>query len=151
MLMLGHILGSASQVAVESTCTLFIHNKPICATAGIVVHEFIVEPLVNSMIVNSIVHHTHGIDHSHGQCHEEINENINAHDQCHDESSSHSHGISKVIFGAIGAIMASQSLDHYYGHDSGCNHSGWNHIIVGSVVSLLGSISGNIFYEALVH
>lgn len=50
--MIGHFVGVGAQFIAESVCKLTLDQANICPIAGVFIHEFIVEPLVNSMLMN---------------------------------------------------------------------------------------------------
>ena len=50
--MIGHFVGVGAQFITETACRLTFGQARICPIAGVFIHEFIAEPLVNSMLIN---------------------------------------------------------------------------------------------------
>lgn len=48
--MVGHMVGMGAQVLVTTSCNLVLGNNLICAPLGVVTHEFLIEPAVNSVV-----------------------------------------------------------------------------------------------------
>lgn len=46
----GHIIGTLSEPVSNGICLLFVNNKIACSGFSLIVHEFIVEPLVDAPI-----------------------------------------------------------------------------------------------------
>jgi len=116
--MLGHFIGMAAQVATETLCRATIGNRRICAAAGIGVHEFMVEPLVNSLVIESLQYHKEeGLDYK------------------------------NLIVSSVGAIVIGQATHHYI-ERSPLNLSHWQEIFVESCGSLVGSFMGGLVCDA---
>ena len=60
--MIGHFVGAGVQFIVEKTCKVVLNKVTlnrvsVCPIVGIFAHEFIAEPLVNSLLINGNYEH----------------------------------------------------------------------------------------------
>ncbi len=51
---IGHILGYTAELITRSSCSKIIDNIALCSMSGIIMHDLVVEPLVNSLIVINV-------------------------------------------------------------------------------------------------
>lgn len=139
--MIGHFAGTIAQFGSYYICSNYeILNKPTCNFLSIILHEFVVEPLTNSYIVNFI--------------YQQFSDNQNSESsEKHHNCEHHSHSeIGNIVSGAVFAIMFSYVtnyvLDISHNHHDHHHHS--HSHIPEAIMSLTGSIAGQALFSYYV-
>jgi hypothetical protein len=134
--MLGHIVGSVVQVTVQTSCDLITYNSypSLCRGGAIFLHEFIVEPLVDSLVISCV--------RGRYQQNQEYN-------------------LAKIALSAVFSLAAGSAINYFLSERAIENHDSKDHrvekevshnndfaqIVTDSIISLLGGLAGNWVYE----
>jgi len=117
---IGHIVGTLSEPLTKGLCLMVnSNNKVFCSALSVGVHEFMIEPVVDSIIYA-------GLSSFHGDW---------------KSTKEYFYNLDMYEFSskALGSILASQAAEQLYGES----------LLASSISGIAGSIAGGVLYESI--